>query len=201
MDKFEHGDFYSKIIKQVLLSEGNDKITNDPADRGGLTRFGVADAADGIKDGMTDVNGDGKADKKIIDLTEADAIQIFKREYYDPIHAEYFKSKELILNIFDFGVNAGIVQAVKTLQKALGITEDGVVGPNTAKTANNYPGNIVGAYKSARKDFYDYITKRSVDKYLSTHPNATEKDLMTYTNKRFIKGWKNRVDNLKLGES
>lgn len=198
MEIYKHDEFFNKNIKHLLLAEGGSKITNDSADAGGLTKYGIADNADGVKDGKTDVDGDGIAETKIENLTEEDAIRIYRRNYYEILYPQYLKSEELILNLFDFGVNSGPVRAIKTLQKVIGSIEDGKMGPNTAKLANDYKGNIVGAYKIARKDFYNDITESSINNYKKTNPNATEKDLMTHTNKRYINGWKNRVDNLKL---
>lgn len=48
--------------------------------------------------------------------------------------------KGVDLEVFDFGVNAGPGQSVKTLQKIVGVTQDGSIGPITlaaARTINS----------------------------------------------------------------
>ena len=59
-----------KFIRIVLLSEGGSKYTNDPKDAGGETKYGIS------KKAFPNVD--------IKNLTETDAIAIYKKMYYDP---------------------------------------------------------------------------------------------------------------------
>ena len=59
---------------------------NDPTDKGGKTKYGISDKRDGLADGKTDVDGDGKPDTRIKDLTEEQAGQIYFRDYWYPAY-------------------------------------------------------------------------------------------------------------------
>ena len=151
-----------KFIRIVLLSEGGSKYTNDPNDAGGETKYGIS------KKAFPNVD--------IKNLTEADAISLYKKMYYDPCKCDSFNDELLALHVFDFGVNAGISRSIKTLQSVIGVKADGVIGKQTIEKANS--NDYVKIYIDARKAFYYSIGVGS--------------------NKKFIKGWINRVSNLKV---
>lgn len=52
----------------VIRPDVEGGYVNDPTDRGGETKYGISDRRDGVIDGKTDVNGDGKPDTRIKDL-------------------------------------------------------------------------------------------------------------------------------------
>jgi len=64
----------------VFKEEGG--YVYDPSDSGGETNFGISDMRDGIPDGLTDTDGDGKPDTRIKELTKAQAQQIFYNDYW-----------------------------------------------------------------------------------------------------------------------
>lgn len=177
---YPHPGLFDKIVYIVLANEGWEKFTNRINDKGGATKYGISDMRDGVRDGMADLNHDGKGDVLIKDLTQEQAMAIYKRDYYDPLCAHYLASEELILNIFDFGVTSGPATAVMVLQELLGVKKDGVIGPVTASRVNSYPGNLVGAYKNARKAFYRNIVAN----------DASQREN--------LQGWLNRVNHLIL---
>jgi lysozyme family protein len=78
--------------------------------------------------------------------------------------------------MFDFAINAGPGRAIKTMQKAIGATPDGVIGPKTMQ-----------ALKDA--DQKDLIAKFSMEKELFY------KALPTFAT--FGKGWMRRVAEAK----
>lgn len=53
---FEHA------LNFILRPDIEGVYVNDPTDRGGETKYGISDRRDGVIDGKTDVNGDGKPD-------------------------------------------------------------------------------------------------------------------------------------------
>ena len=85
----------------------------------------------------------------------------------------------------DFAVNAGTVRSVKTLQSAIGVVADGVIGPRTMAAINgSNPKDLVNKFSDARTDFYQGIVARRPDQA------------------RFIRGWLNRTEDArKLGLS
>lgn len=67
-------------------------------------------------------------------LTRADAEAIYRRDYWDKVRGDDLPAA-LALGVFDFAVNAGTGAAIKTLQSALGVEVDGVIGPKTLAAA------------------------------------------------------------------
>ena len=93
----------SEIIKHVLRREGGDKITRDPDDPGGLTKFGISKRSN--------------PDIDIENLTEDEAVLIYLEKYWKPSRASEL-SLQLQDMYFDMVVNFGQRRAVKILQQA-----------------------------------------------------------------------------------
>ena len=123
----------SEIIKNVLRREGGDKITRDPDDPGGLTKFGISKRSN--------------PDVDIENLTEDDAVLIYLEKYWKPSRASEL-SFQLQDMYFDMVVNFGQRRAVRILQEACNsknkgskLVVDGRIGPKT-----------LGACKSLEQD-------------------------------------------------
>ncbi len=105
-----------QIITDILRREGD--ATNDPLDAGGRTKFGISERA----------NPDAWADG---DVSEDEAREIYRRKYvvgpgFDRISDHYLRA-----HLVDYGVNSGPSVAIMKLQEILGVTVDGVLGPET----------------------------------------------------------------------
>jgi lysozyme family protein len=83
----------------------------------------------------------------------------------------------LDLCLFDFGVNAGTGRSAKFLQRMIGTTADGGIGPNTLKKLADYidTHGLEETIKEFQEDRQDYYEKLS-------------------TFKTFGRGWTRRVD-------
>ena len=83
----------------------------------------------------------------------------------------------LDLCVFDFGVNAGTGRSAKYLQRLIGTTVDGGIGPNTIRAVYNYIEEVGlnGAIKNFQKARQEYYEK-----------------LKTF--ETFGRGWTRRVD-------
>jgi lysozyme family protein len=79
-------------------------------------------------------------------------------------------SDDLAKRVFDEAVNAGPETAVKLLQRALALKDDGMWGPLTVNGANEEP-NIVVTFRVAREMHYREIVAKDPSK------------------KRFLAGW------------
>jgi lysozyme family protein len=63
------------------------------------------------------------------------------------------------LEVFDFGVNAGIRTSIKALQTIVGVTADGSVGPITlAATKAADPHVFIQNFSARRMDYYRGLT-------------------------------------------
>ncbi len=170
-------------MKIIHKNEGG--YVNDPSDRGGETNFGIADNADGVTDGMTDIDFDGKPDVKIKDLTIEQATEIYKEKYYKPLNIGCIVNELLALHVFDFGVNSGITNAAKTLQRLMNdltsknpLSIDGKIGPKTILAVNTFKDqkHLAELYMIERKEYYETISKKG-------------------QNAKFLSGWLKRIDN------
>ena len=168
-------EIFKKCIAVVLKNEGG--WVNDPKDAGGETNYGIADAGDGKVDGKADLDGDGTGDVAIKQLTRDQAIEAYYNRYWRKMRLQNIHQQEAILQIFDFGINAGMRTAIRIAQKISGATVDGLPGSETTTRINEYPGDFLADYKQARREYYHALVRHKPE------------------NERFVKGWLKRVDN------
>ena len=165
-----------KLITDIEHREGDAQVTNDPADSGGRTKFGISERA------HPEAWADG-------DVTEAEARDIYAHDYVRPFRG--IPEGALLHQLVDLGVTSGPDTSIKVLQHTLGVTADGIIGPKTLAAIAAYPaGSLFGtpvpgevmlnlAIRDARTMFYIAITKR--------FPK----------NLRFIAGWVKRTFEFK----
>jgi lysozyme family protein len=109
---------FATAIERVLKIEGG--YVNDPNDPGGETNFGIS------KRSYPDV--DIKA------LTRQQAIDIYRRDFWDKVSgADLYPS--VAYQTLDFAVNSGPGTAIRYLQRALGVADDGHFGPMSIAAA------------------------------------------------------------------
>lgn len=120
------------ILSAVILVEGG--FTNDPYDPGGKTKYGITEKT--AKDfGYT---------KRIEDLTQKEAIQIYESLYVKYPHFDYIVELNPALGhkVIDAGINVGTTRVSIWFQKSLNalsqygkqyplIEEDGRIGNKT----------------------------------------------------------------------
>lgn len=107
----------------LLKHEGG--YSDHAADPGGKTRYGVTEAV------AREVGYRGDMRELPLDLAK----RIYKDRYWDAVKAEQLPPAVRYV-VFDAAVNSGPGQAAKWLQRALGVTDDGVIGPKTLAAAN-----------------------------------------------------------------
>lgn len=98
---------------------------NHPNDPGGETMWGVT-ARVARKDGY---RGDMR------DLPRERAKDIYRRLYWAPVRADELPAA-VRFDVFDGAVNSGPAQSVTWLQRALGVDDDGKLGPKTLAAAH-----------------------------------------------------------------
>ncbi|WP_413165670.1 glycoside hydrolase family 108 protein [Aeromonas salmonicida] len=128
-------DTFSSALAWLLRPDVEGGEVNHPADRGGHTKYGIADAADGKKDGMADLDRDGQPDIAIGDLTPAHSELFYRANYWLPARCDRVESvcPLIAIALFDGAVHHGPGRSVRQLQQALGILADGVLGPQTLR--------------------------------------------------------------------
>lgn len=128
-------DGSKRAIASVLKEEGG--YVNNPNDPGGETRFGISKRA--------------HPDVDIYNLSIEEAINIYKKEYWNPSAADKLPSR-LQNFYFHMVVMSGQKQAVRTLQRACNgknhnLKVDGLIGRNTIAACEDLELNRLRAYR------------------------------------------------------
>lgn len=189
-----------ELLAPFILSwEGG--FVNDPVDKGGATNMGVTMAT--WKQVGYDKDGDGNIDVQDLKLlTKEDVInRVLKPHYWDRWKADLI-SNQSVANILVDWVWASGVHGIKIPQRILGVTADGIVGKNTLAALNVFPQErLFKLIFQSRVDFIHDIVNKSVAAYeKKIGRKATEKELLKYTQKRFLNGWLNRLNSIKYTE-
>ncbi|EOS94163.1 glycoside hydrolase family 108 protein [Erwinia tracheiphila] len=101
-------------IDYMLTAEGG--YVNDPADRGGETKFGIS------KRSYPALN--------IAELTQEQASEIYYRDYWLKTGCDRLPAG-ISLAVFDGAVQHGYKTAIQQLQRALRVADDGIIGART----------------------------------------------------------------------
>lgn len=133
-------------LSAVRQSEGGND--DDPADHGGRTSRGITQRE---YDAWRTEKGLPLLD--VFQAPDSDIDAIYHDEYWEPycdllpVGADYL--------YFDMTVNAGPHEATILLQRALGVTADGRIGPITRQAvAKADPKTLIANYTAAKKAFY-----------------------------------------------
>lgn len=166
---------FDTAVDFTLRQEG--KLSNNPNDKGGLTKFGVTQER--WTEYLKKVNVPALP-KSVANITVDQAIAFYYSEFWKLPGIDKLP-RELQVPAFDFYVNSGD-NAIKKLQAILGVTTDGDLGPATlAKLEPMQAGQL-------RRLRNDYVTKRLV--WLMDVAQHNPQDLA------FIEGWAARVARL-----
>lgn len=149
----------------VALMKHEGGFVNHPRDPGGMTNLGVTQRV------WEEWVGHPVDEKAMRALTPATVAPMYKKKYWDTVAGDSLPSG-VDLAVFDFSVNSGPGRAAKMLQRALGVTEDGAIGPITlAKATSVDSSKLIADYNIVRLDFLQALP----------------------TWDTFGKGWSNRV--------
>lgn len=86
-------------------------------------------------------------------LTQQDAKTIYLSDFWTPAGCDSVPAS-IAFDLFDMAVNSSVSRAVKTLQRTVGTTEDGKLGPMTlAAAARLDPARAVARFNGVRLAF------------------------------------------------
>ena len=125
----------SAIIDAILSREGG--YEDDPADRGGPTKFGITQAT------LAAWRGAPVTAEDVKNLSRAEARQIYSTMYVQRTGFASIHYVPLQALIVDAGVQHGPEDATRWLQEAAGVTADGVLGPVTLAAVNAAEGKAL----------------------------------------------------------
>jgi hypothetical protein len=139
--------------------------TNDPKDRGGETKYGIA-----------------KNPNPSLDITHMDyesAKAVYYSHYWLTAKCDKMNGRLAALQ-FDGAIQHGPGTASKFIQRAIGVDDDGAIGPVTLTSlATKDPIVICNAVCDKRVKFYNDIVANDA------------------TQQRFLAGWLRRVDEMR----
>lgn len=163
-----------------LIAKWEGGYVNDPLDRGGATNMGIT--LDTWRHYGYDKNGDGKIDAEDVKLLNQSDFKYVLRRYWDKWKADEIENQSVANILVDWYWGSG-KWGIIIPQRILGVAQDGIVGAKTIEAVN----------KQNQKEFFDEIFKARV-KFLNdiVRNNPTQK--------RFINGWMNRLNDFKYEE-
>ncbi|GHC17629.1 hypothetical protein GCM10010082_06100 [Kushneria pakistanensis] len=155
---------FSEAFERLIGHEGG--YVNHPNDPGGETRWGITK--------RTAREAGYRGDMR--DLTRERAREIYLTAYWLRARCDQYDGA-IGYQLFDIAVNSGIGNAIRMLQRAADVADDGIVGPITLDAINGHDTlSLIVLLNAERQAFYTR---------LSTWPT-------------FGKGWSRRVaENLR----
>lgn len=148
-------------------------------DNGGPTNFGITQTA---LDNFNNKNG--YPSMKVEDMTPDDAKLVAQKQYFEEPKLDMLPDR-IAVAAFDYSINSGPHQAIKDLQRVVGVDTDGKMGPETQRAVDLYVQQngedaLLHNYTERRTNLMSNLIMNNPTKY---GPN--------------LNGWSNRIKNLK----
>lgn len=125
---------FEACLPLLLAHEG--AFVEHPDDPGGATKFGVTART------LARYRGTRVTREAVMALTREEAGAVYRMLYWDAISGDQLPAG-IDYAVFDAAVNSGVRQATLWLQRSLGVTADGVIGPVTLAAAQKADPEIV----------------------------------------------------------
>jgi lysozyme family protein len=181
------GADFERYFPHLIRLEGI-LFTVTQYDLGGATKYGVTlkrykeyCLARRIQVVLCDKNFDNKVDERDLQLTVLqDFKPVYRECYWDAVRASSINNQAIAELFVDLIVNSGVGKDnrhIKALQRIVGVTPDGIIGGNTIRAINKSPPKVT--YRRLYKYRQDFYYKIGVG-----------------TQKKFLKGWLNRIFKL-----
>lgn len=137
---------FDRAFGIVVGHEGG--YVNDPQDPGGETNYGISKRA--------------HPDVDIANLTLDGAKAIYRGDYWAQCRCAELPWP-LNLYVFDAAVNQGVTVAIKLLQKAVDVAQDGIIGKRTVRAAAGAPDWHIDRFMAFRAK--RYFGTRNFDRF------------------------------------
>lgn len=142
-------DNWGRSLAAVLANEGG--YSSDPRDPGNWT--GGKRGAGVLKGTKKGISAKAYPHLDIKNLTDAQIAEIYAANYWRPVRGDDLPVG-VDFSAFDYGVQSGPSRSAKDLQRVLGVTVDGRVGPVTVLAAKNaQPRPTIKAHCAKRLGF------------------------------------------------
>ncbi|PHJ53463.1 hypothetical protein VF14_18350 [Nostoc linckia z18] len=160
---------------EILLKHEGEKFTNDPADSGGATKFGIT-----LRTYRNDADPGATIDT-IRNLTRDQAIAYYYKHWWQRGPYDEIATPDITVKLFNIAVNVGQKRANVLCQRALracgiAIAEDGIIGMNTISALRVItPSFWLAAFRAETAGHYRLLAE--------TRPK----------DERFLNGWLTRA--------
>lgn len=178
---------FEKAHELVGIAEGG--YVNDPKDNGGETIFGISRKFNPDFSCWKQIDiwkSRGITDPKVLTKLAKDDKYFMDRvaAFYRGLYWNRCKCDELHdlirYPVYSCAVNCGVSVASKFLQRAVDEKDDGIIGRKSlVRLAGFPPREILDSFYSQWSNYYDRIVEKNPSQ------------------KRFINGWKNRIEQVK----
>jgi len=148
-------DNFDACLRFTLKFEGG--FVNNPKDPGGPTNLGVTQATLSASLGRPASIADVKA------LTPKTVAPIYRKKFWDAVMGDSLPIG-VDLAVFDWGVHSGPTRGAIGLQRAIGVADDGRIGPVTIAATKKFVSQANGARLlvqricAARLSFLTHLT-------------------------------------------
>jgi lysozyme family protein len=124
-------------FERLIGHEGS--WVNDHRDPGGETKYGISRRS--------------YPGEMIRTMTLERAKEIYLRDYWGPAGCDAVPDA-IKYDLFDMAVHSGVITAIKTLQRTVGVDDDGKLGPITLQAVASMPAlRFVARFNGARLQF------------------------------------------------
>jgi lysozyme family protein len=155
---------------QAITGKWEGGWSDHPDDPGGKTMYGLTDRV-----WQAYLRQHGKPARPVRSATKAEVEELFRRQYWDAVRGDDLPPG-IDLAVYDFAINAGPSRAIRHLQAALGVRQDGVIGHVSL---------------AAAREAYDRDEDGDVIRRIMASREAFKRRLPTWST--FGKGWTNRL--------
>jgi lysozyme family protein len=155
---------WEKVYSKTLKFEGG--FQKNPKDKGNWTgnQVGVGE----LKGTKYGISAGSFPNLDIENLTKDQAIEIYRRDYWDALHLGDIESNQIAWKVFDISINCGRGTAAKILQEAVGTTIDGLIGDKTIGATNKSDSaKLIGELVKLQQEHYEKIHNEMNDVFFS----------------------------------
>lgn len=156
----------------LKITGGNEgDIANNPNDSGQFTYCGIASAYwpnwvgfPAVHKAISDNNGNiQKANLELANnpVVQQQVNEFYKQNFWDVNSLDQINDQQICNNCYDCGVNSGTGTAAKFLQRAVSVTDDGIIGSHTIAAVNG--GNAQNIYENIngqRLEYYEQLAQK-----------------------------------------
>ena len=137
---------FDQAFERLIGHEGG--YVNHPADPGGETNWGIT---------LRTARAEGYTGP-MRSMTRQHAKEIYRSAYWGRARADQYDGA-IGYQLFDAAVNHGIGNAVRFLQRAVGVADDGAIGPVTVAAIKRMSvTDVLAKFNAERLDFYTKLT-------------------------------------------